>query len=466
MAAAVGVLLLAFSGRYGYHRDELYFLEAGRHLAWGYPDQPPLTPLLARLMDLLVPGSVAALRLPSTLSAAAVAFLAGLIAHDLGARRAGQIVAAVATGLTGFVLGTGHLLSTATSSLLGWTVCTFLLVRLLTGRAGLRGWILLGLVAGVTAQANVLVLFLVAALGVAVLLVGPRSLLRTRGPYVAIAILLAIVAPYLLWQADHGWPQAEIGRDIAEGGSGTSEARWAFLPLQLVQVGPWLAPIWLTGLVRLWRTRPLRVLAAAYLVLTVVFIVLGGKPYYLAGLYPVLLAAGAQPVVDRARRWMVPAMLVASLPVLAFVLPVLPARQAGAVIAVNYDAGETIGWPAYVERIATAYRTMPAGTVILAGNYGEAGAVDRYGPGLGLPPAYSGHNGYGAWGPPPGEPESVLAVGIDRARLGELFTDVRPLGRLRSSVGVENDEDGARIYACTGPRLAWDRLWPRIVHLG
>lgn len=466
VAAVVGLVLLAYSGRYGYHRDELYFLEAGRHLAWGYPDQPPLTPLLARLADLVAPGSLVVLRLPSTLSAAAVVVLAGLIARDLGARRNGQVVAAAATAMSGFVLATGHLLSTATTAFLGGTVVTFLLVRVLSGLGGTRTWVAAGLVAGITLQANPITLGLLAAFGLAVLLVGPRSLFREPGPYLALGIALVLVAPYLLWQADHGWPQLDVARGIADGDSGTSEPRSLLVPLQVLQVGPWLAPFWVLGLVRLLRDARLRTLGVTYLVLLVLVLALGGKPYYLSALYPMLIAAGAQPLLDRVRRWVVPAFLVLSTPALVFTLPVLPVRDAGIAVAVNSDVGETIGWPQLVDQVAAVYRTLPEGTAVLAGNYGLAGAVDRFGPDRGLPPAYSGHNGYAAWGPPPATTTTVLAVGIDPARLAADFAEVREAGVLRSAYGTDNDEDGTRLYVCSGPRASWADLWPGFERTG
>ena len=466
LAGAVGLLLLLTSGRYGYHRDELYFLAAGKHLAWGYPDQPPLTPLLARLMSSLAPGWLVVLRLPSTLSAACVVLLAGLLARELGARRSGQALAAAATALSGVVLATGHLLSTTTTGLLGWTVVTLLLLRLLRG-GDRRGWLLLGLVAGVSMLANVLLAFLLLAVLVGVLLVGPRDVLRQPWPWLGGLLAAALVSPYLVWQARHGWPQLDVASSIAGGGSGTSEPRALFLPMQLLMVGPWLTPLWVVGLVVLWRDARLRCLAVAYAVLCAVFVATGGKPYYVAGLYPLLVAAGSQPLVDRARhRFLVPALLVLSTPVLVVVLPLLPVRSAGAVVGMNYDAGETIGWPGYVAQIAAVHGTLPAGTVVLTSNYGEAGAVDRYGPAQGLPHAFSGHNGYGLWGPPPAGTTSVLAVGIPAAELQTAFADVRPAGRLRNSAGVDDDEQGAPLFVCTGPRRPWDRLWPALLHVG
>jgi hypothetical protein len=315
-------------------------------------------------------------------------------------------------------------------------------------------------------QANVLMAFLLVGLCLGIATVGPRAVLRSPWPWAAAAVAVLLGLPYLLWQAGHGWPQLDVARGIAHGRSGSSSSRVAFLPLLLLEVGPWLLPIWALGLHRLWRDRTLRAFAAASGGLLVLFVVTGGKPYYLAGLLPLLLAAGAQPLLDatRGRRWVAPALLVLSTPALVFTLPVLPVRSASIAVAVNHDTGETIGWPQFADRVAAAYRRLPPGAAILTGNYGEAGAVDRYGADLHLPRAYSGHNGYAEWGAPPGS-VPVLAIGVDPDLLERACGDVRTVGRLESADGIDNDENGTTLRYCV-PRSDWRGLWPAFEHLG
>lgn len=450
VASATGLVLLLLSGGYGYHRDELYFLQAGRHLDWGYPDQPPLTPLLARAMSSIAPHSLVLLRLPSTLSAAAVVLLGGLLAERLGANRSGQLLAATATALCGFVLGAGHLLSTATTSLLGWVLISYLVVRLLQG-ADRKLWLLVGVVGGITFQANVLVAFLLLAVAVSSAAVGPRS----RGPWIAGAIAFVIGLPYLVWQWRHGWPQLDVARDIAAGGSGSSVPRALLVPFFVLQVGPFLLPLWVVGLRRILRHPQLRALGLTFLLLAVVFAVTGGKPYYLGGLVPLLLAAGAQPVVDRTRRWVPAALLALSTPALLFTLPVLPAASSGWVLAANPDSGETIGWPSFVQQVQAV---VPPGAVIVTGNYGEAGALLRFG----HERVYSGHNGFGLWAVPPGSTDA-LTVGVDQHLLARDCSRVLDVGRIH--MPVDNDENGTALRTCT-PRRPWAELWKGFRHLG
>jgi len=464
-ALLLAALLIAFSGRYGYHRDELYFLACGRHLAWGYPDQPPLVPVIARLMSAIAPASLVVLRLPSAVAAAALVVLTGLIARELGAQRAAQALAAVCVAVAPLATGAGHLLSTTTFGLPAWALASWLIVRILrTGND--RLWLAAGLVTGVALLDSDLIAFLLFAVVVGLAIVGPRRPFGSPWLYAGGAIALVLWAPYLAWQAAHGWPQLAIARSIASGGSGTSAPRWELLPFQLVLVGLYLSPVWVAGLVRLLRGEALRwcrALGVAFVVLLVVFTVTGGKPYYLGGMVPLLFAAGDQPAVDWARRgraWLRAGLLTAgaaltlvtTIPVTLPVVPVARVHTTG-LVALNYDAGEMIGWPAYVRQIAAVYRSLPAAqrsaAIVLGSNYGESGAVDHFGPADGLPPAYGVHNGYWYWGPPPSSATVAVAVGFDRGTLTPVCGMLRLAAHLNNHLGVQDDEQGAPVWVCS-----------------
>ncbi len=475
VSVAVAALLLAFAGRYGYHRDELYFLRAGRELAFGYVDQPPLTPLLARAMDELFPGSLAGLRLPSALAAGLLVLVTGLIARELGGGRTAQLLAAASMAVSSVLLIVGHLLSTTTPDLLAWATLSWLLVRAL--RDGGPVWVVTGAVAGVALQNKVQPAFLLAAVVLGVLAVGPRSALRSPWPWLGGLLALAVWAPNLVWQAANGWPQVELAEAIAGGSSGTSEPWYLFVPFQLVLVSPLLVPVWVAGWWRLARDPALRTwrsLAVAYVVVALLFLLTGGKPYYLAGFYPVLLAAGATPVVAwtrrgarRVRSGLVVAALALSLLIDGAIgLPVVPVERLAdtPIPDVNYDAGETVGWPRLAARVREARDRVDGRVVVLTGNYGQAGAVDRFAPDLA--PAYSGHNSYWTWGPPPEDADTVIAVGIDRERLVAWFGDVEDAGRVDNGVGLDNDEQGTPILVATDRRLPWSEIWPQLRRLG
>jgi hypothetical protein len=256
-----------------------------------------------------------------------------------------------------------------------------------------------------------------------------------------------------------------------------------FIPAQVVYVGLAALPIWVAGLVRLARNpaaRPFRWIAIAYGLLFAWSLVSAGKPYYISGLYVPLIGAGAVATegwLSRRRgrfpsyRALLVAIVVLALPGIVIALPVLPANTLHdtKLQKTNYDLGEQIGWPRMVGQIAAAYHSLPAGqrrhAVVFTSNYGEAGAIDRYGPADGLPTAYSGHNSFWFWGPPPGRrAPAVVAVGLPRGYLHRFFDRAFLVGRLSNGLGVSDDEQHAPIVICHGQKQPWSVIWPRLRH--
>jgi 4-amino-4-deoxy-L-arabinose transferase-like glycosyltransferase len=488
-AGAVSAVLVAFASGYGYHRDELYFLAAAQNLDWAYADQGPITPLIARAMTELAPDSLTLLRLPSAVAAGVTVLLTGLLARELEASRRAQLIAAACAGVAAVVLFTGHLLSTSTFDLLAWTALSWLAVRAIRTRDD-RLWLVAGVVLGLGLLNKPLPAFLALGMLAGVAIAGPRRLLRNPYVWSGAAIALALWSPWIVWQADHGWPQIDVSEEIAAGESTSSESWWAIVPFQVLLVSPLLAPIWIAGLVRLFRDpsiREFRFLAWAWLVLAVVFMASGGKPYYLAGLLPALIGAGAAPAdrwVERGEQRARKAALIGAVAISGVIgavisLPILPAENADPVIALNEDVGETIGWPEFATTVAGVYRALPnrERAVILAGNYGEAGAIDRYGPDLGLPPAHSGHNAYGDWGPPPGRNGPVIVVGLGggeslpaspgaSADREAPLRDCEVAARIDNDAGVDNQEQGRDVLVCDRPRRPWSQIWAAFRHLG
>ncbi|HEX8054306.1 MAG TPA: glycosyltransferase family 39 protein [Thermoleophilaceae bacterium] len=447
-------------------------MEAGRHLAWGYVDQGPLTPLLARAMTELSEGSLTVLRVPSALMCAGMVLLTGMLARELGGTRRAELIAAGCTAVGVVFLTTGHLLSTTTFDLLVWIAVTYLAVRAVR-RGEERLWPVAGVVLGLGLLNKPLPAFLAAGLLAGVAIAGPRRLIRSPWVWAGAAIALVMWMPWLVWQADHGWPQAEVSRAIAEGGSTSSEPRWAIVPFQFLLVSPPLAPVWIAGLVRLFRDpvlRDLRFFAWTWVALAIAFMATGGKPYYLAGLLPLLLAAGAGAVdgwLERgrrgARRVALGAAFALSVAIgVPIALPVLPVEDIEPVLAANDDVGNTVGWPGFVDQVAAVYRRVP-GAVILTSNYGQAGAIDRYGPDLRLPRAYSGHNAYHEWGPPPDRGGLVIVIGeVER----EGFRGCTLAHRIETVADLDTEERGTEVWTCRGTARPWSELWPELERFG
>ncbi|MEU4430104.1 glycosyltransferase family 39 protein [Nocardia rhamnosiphila] len=475
VAGVFAVLLAGCADRYGYHRDEMYFLAAGRRLDWGYADQPPLVPLLARAMAAIDAHSLVVLRLPAIVAATAVIVCTGWAARELGGSRAAQTLAAAAAASSALLLGGGHQLGTVIFDLAVWSAVVVTVLRLLRPESDRRWWLLAGVLAGIGLQNKTLLALPLLVLACAFLLLGPRKLFVTRYFPVALAIAAVIWAPNLWWQMRNGLPQLEMSRAIAGGSSGTSDGPAAFVLLQFGLMGPLMVVLWGAGLWWLARQQRCRAFALTYVLLFVAYLTAGGKAYYLGGMYPVLLAAGATALVPaltrtRARLAATAAVVALNAAVSAVLfLPVLPvaALRDSPILALNYDAGETVGWPRFADRIAEARARSAPDAEILTANYGEAAAIERFGAPYDLPVPRSGHNAYWWWGPP-ADARPILTVGLTRAEVARFCADSAPesAGRIDNGLGIDNDEQGAAMYVCRTVRAPWAQLWPAQRQLG
>jgi len=401
---ALGVHLV-LTQPYGYFRDELYYLVAGRRLDWGYVDFPPLVAWLAALLAHTLGVSLPALHLLPALAHATLVVLSGLMARDVGGGRLAQGLAAGATLLAPTFLLTGSLFTMDPFDQLWWALAAYLTLRLLRDGHP-RLWLLLGLVVGLGLLTKLTMLAFAGALLVGVLLSPGRALLRGRWPWLATLVALLGLLPYALWNATHGWPTLEFYHNYTRD---TPPA--LFVSLQLVSMHPLLAPLWLAGLWYYLRSpsgHPYRALGWAYLVLLVVFAASASKFYFLAPAYPMLYAAGArwwEPRLHRGwgrRLWPAYAGLVAlSGAVIGLVL--LPALPLPTYVRLTdgglpQPIGDRVGWPELLATVARVDHRLPpverTHARILAINYGEAAAVDILGPAYGLSRAVSGHNTY------------------------------------------------------------------------
>jgi 4-amino-4-deoxy-L-arabinose transferase-like glycosyltransferase len=466
----VAAVLLAFAPRYGFHRDELYFMANADHPAWGYVDHPPVTPLLGWLSQQMFGDSLFGLRVVPALVAAGVVVAAGAVATELGGGRTAAAVAAWATASTATVLALGHMLTTPTVDVLVWTTAIWVLCRIVRTHDG-RWFLLLGAIVGVGLLNKFTVLLAVASFGAALAMLPQRRVLATPWILAGAALAAAMWSPNLWWQATHGWPVFELSAGVADE---ATENRILAIPFQALFLGLPIATAVTVGWWRQLRGRALRdtrFISLGFVLLLALVIVSGGKPYYAAGALPALTAVATVELVDWIRRHL---RLVASLIALngavtaLLVLPILPATIVvdSPASAVNPEPLEMIGWPQFVDRIADEYERIDDGTrtaVILTGNYGEAGAIDRFGPDRGLPPAYSGHNSYADFRQPPGSAGPVLVVGY-RAP-GAFLVGCRELDPIVMPDDVDNEEQGAPLWRCDAPSRPWHELWPDIRHI-
>ncbi len=478
----VFAVLMALSARYGFHRDELYFLDCARHLQASYVDQPVLTPLLAWVSLKLFGVSLPGLRVWPALAAWATVVVCGLTAREFGGGRRAQLLAAVAAATMPALLAIDHLAGPTAFDVLAWAGLALIVARI--GRTGdTRWWLAAGLVLGLgLANKHSVGLFAVALLAGA-LLSGGRRLVLNRWFAAGAAIAAAFTIPDIWWQAQHQWATIAMTRVLNQENGGVGNiGNWVIG--QLIMVALVMIWVWVAGLLFLWRSeRPAwRALAWAYGLLFVFFaLTTGAKIYYLAGAYVYLLAAGAVAVdgwlaARRGRmRDLMLATAVSAAVALPLVLPVLPAAGIGWTYKVNQALAESIGWPQLTGTVRTVWASLPpsqrASAVIFTADYGEAGAINELGSRMGLPAAVSGHNTYWWWGP--GNPRATTVVAVApgpvnvtgyAAYLRQFFTGVRVAATLSNPYGIHNQEWGGHVYVCTGPRHPWAQLWPRLRH--
>ena len=484
-AGAVTAVLLVVAGRYGFHRDEYYFVVTGQHPAWSAPDNPMLVPYLAAGWYWLVGGHLWAFWVLPALAAGGYVLLGGLIAREIGSGRRHQVAAAAAVALTGIVLAVGHLFETTTFDMVVTAAALWMLIRALADdRRRWAPWIVFGVLTGVAMEIKIMAAPVMACCLVGVLIFGPRRRLADPRPWVAGAIALVLAAPNLLWQANHGWPMAAIAAGIAGGASTSSTPRAALLPTMLLEIGPIVGVVLIVGVVRALRA-PLRRdglgwLAAGFLIFVVLMLVTGGKAYYPAGFYPALMAVGAGSVLDWSlrRRWRrILAVSLISISIVVTASLTLPLFRVGSVlfrvgVGPNPDMAETVGWDQYVKTVADVARSLPTDqrghTIVAASNYGEAGSLylaRQAGGAEGqvLPPVYSGSNAFWYWGPPPESATAAIVVGdVPPEQLSRYFSSCTLRARLSSPPGVDNDEAGAAVRYCTGRTASWAVLWPQV----
>ena len=482
VAAAAFGAELAVGARYGYVRDELYFLASGHHLALGGVDQPELTPVLARLDEILTGNKLIGLRALPALALAAMVLCTASIARVLGAGRRGQLIAALATACCAEYLGAMHELTTTVPDFVCWTVALLLVSRLLAS-GDPRWWLPVGGAAGIGMTAKWNIGFLVAGL-----LLGfactpaARPLLRSRYLALGASVFAVLAAPDFAWQAAHGWPNLAVFHALQQD---AWQNRLMYWPGQVLYTSIVLAPLWVRGAA--WALRSARYRPVGIAAVTVICLqfVLGGKTYYPGGVYTFLFAAGAASLTmvslttvslatgalaTRPVRRRV-ALYCAAAVICSFIsLPVLPAAALARFPAqkINYDLGEEIGWPSEVGLLAGVWHSLPASermhTTLLAGNYGEAGAAERYDASFGLPQVYSGANNFWLWGPPPASDTAAVAINVDPALLRREFAHVTQVAVYHNGLNVADDEEGATIYLATGLRGTWATAWPTFKH--
>ena len=471
IAAVQLAIHLALNGAYGLHTDELYYIISGRHPALGYVDYPPVTPLLARLNTSIFGVSPWTLRLFPAVTSAATVLLTGVCARELGANRSLSALASLVALVSPYLLAT-WLFQTVEFDEVLWQLAILLLLRILRTQTG-RLFPVLGLVLGVGLETKSTILALCIAVAATVLISSDlRPMLRTRYPWIALAIVVGCVMPNLVWQAANGFPTltyvASHRSDIAQSG-GTG----AFIELFILLVGPLLLPLWIAGLALLIsdvRFRPLM----ALVVIPIVLFLPDGKAYYPAPAVPFVLAAGCVAVGRLAsptgRRWAVGLVLAGGILESAIlspiILPLVPASSMHrlGIDKLNPDFANTVGWQTMTDQVAFVYNGLPpeqrANTAIVTSIDGQAGAIDIYGGAEHLPEAISPHLNFWYWKPATLNPSTLVTVGYSPGDLGFLCGSIRRAATVTIPNAINNLNQGTPILVCTDLRESLNAAWP------
>jgi hypothetical protein len=499
VAAAKLLVHLVTTGRFGYSYfvDELYYLACARHLAWGFVDMPPLFPAIVAALHAVLGDSLLAVRLLPALAGAALVLMTGLMARDLGGRRFAQGIAALAVLVAPIWLALHSIDTMNALEQLFWTGCAWIVLRIVRDDRP-QLWLLFGAVAGVGMLDKHSMAFFAVAVAAAVLLTRERRALRSPWLWLGAVLSGLIFLPNLVWVVQHHFPHFEMLANVKREGRDVSLGPLPFLAQQVLLMNPLTLPLWLGGLAWLLfdrEGRRYRVLGIAWLGVMAEMLLLDGRPYYPAPAYPMLLAAGSVGLegwlaAPLWRRWRTVQPVYAGLLALSGAVlaplftPLLPPetliRYSRAIgmsqpRIENHRLGplpqlmaDRFGWKEMAEEVARIYRSLPpadrARAAIFGQNYGQAGAIDLFGPALGLPPAISGHLSYYLWGPRGYTGDVMIVLDDERPTLERLFRSVELAGHVHHPYSMPYEHFD--VFVCRGPRQSLAALWPRIKRFG
>ncbi len=486
------LLHLLLGGRYGYFRDELYFLDCGRHLDWGYVDHAPMVALMARF-GLLLGGSLHAIRLLPALAGAATVVIAMGITRELAGRSFAQAMAGLCVLLAPVYLGTDSILSMNALEPVLWMSAAWVLIRILrTGNP--RLWLWFGVLTGLGLETKHSTVFFGMAIVAGLLLTRHWRQFATPWPWIGGAVAFALFLPNIIWQVRHHFPTLELLENIKNSDKNVVLGPVQYFVQQWILLHPVVSLVWLIGLgwLLVGGGTKYRPLGYSYLVLLSTFVALKGKNYYLAPIYPMLLAAGAVVIENRLdrvrtphrRMWaqaaVVAMIIVAAVPIAPIALPLLPPEKFVAYSQAMHVSppktethhqgqlpqlfGDQFGWEELVREVARIYHDLPpdeqARAAIFANNYGEAGAINQFGPRYGLPRAISAHQNYYFWGPQGATGEVMIVLQDDRETLERICASVEEAGYHYHPWGM--GEENGPIFVCRGLKPPLPEMWPRL----
>jgi len=420
------ILLIIFSGNYGWFRDEYYYIEVSKHLDWGYVDMQPLSALILAVSRVLFGDLIFGIKIFSYLAGSVIVFISGLIAKELNGSKFAQIFTAFIVIFSGTVLGVSSYFSMNSFDILLSTLMFYFLIRL-KKKNNVKLWLIIGLLFGLGLQNKLTFLFLGFGLVVGIVLTKNRRHLKSKEIWIGAAIAFIIFLPNIIWQAANNFPTLEFMRNAAAyKNKPMSIAEFALN--SLLELNPGYSLFILTGIYFLFFNKHGKVFSIIGWIFVSVFLVFvfnNGKPYYMGVLFPVILAAGvigADFLIEKYLRPFVRTVLIilvlpSVIAVTPFAIPVLDVEAFigfSETLGIKPESGERselgllpqfyadrFGWEEMVQKVASAYNKLSEEekkeALIFGQNYGEAGAVNFYRNKCNLPQAISAHNNYWIW---------------------------------------------------------------------
>jgi hypothetical protein len=485
VAGGAALVHILFAGRYDFFRNELYFIICGRHPDFGYVDQPPIIPLISAGTQLFG-ENLWLLRLPAVIAAVCLILLTTAFCRLLGGGKIAAMVAAIAAGVAPLLVALTNNLGTSTFEPLAWTGVAYLVARAVLENDR-RALVWAGVLVGVALETKYGILIWLIGLAIGVLVSSNRRILSFAELWLGVGMAFVIALPNLLWQAAHNWPFLELVHNDTSSGRNLTGTPLEFGLNQFLLLNPFLAPLWLAGLIAPFlgtRLRTARFLAIAFICSLAVILLTHGKDYYLAGAYPALFATGAvacERLVPWLRAIWLTAIIASSLVLAPIMLPILdppilarylvithlapkPSETPGIGAPLTQLFSDEVGWRILEQQVAGVYRSLSpedqAHATIITMDYGEAAALDFFGPKDHLPAALCGQNQYYLWGTHGSDGNLILHVNGDLRRWSRVCAESRIVGHFGAPYVMPYENDRP-IILCRGTPVPLTEVWYR-----
>ena len=484
------LLLLLFAGNYGLFRDEYYYLECSKHLSFGYVDQPPLSILILAVSRTLFGESILGIRVFAYIAGSVTVFVSGLLARELGGSKFAQSLTAITVLFCGVILGTSGYYSMNVFDVLFSGLLFYYIIKLIN-RDDPKIWYTIGILFGIALQNKLTPLFIAFGLAAGLLLTKERKHFLRKEIYLGALIALLIFLPHIIWQIANGFPTIEFMRNAAMH-KNQHMSILEFSKNASFELNPGFVIFIITAFYFFFFNeagKRYKIIGVLFAAVFLVFVFNNGKPYYMGVLYTVMLAAGsvgADILITRfLKYWVRPILLLLMLPSIILVTPfAVPVLKVDSFINFSEFVGlkpgvgerseqgilpqfyaDRFGWKEMVSKTAEVYNRLSPEekkkAVIIAQNYGEAGAVDYFGKEYGLQKVYSFHNSYWLWGPPSDwEGGIAIVMGLNKEYCGEFFEEVELAAVHQNKYGMPYEN--LKIFLCRKTKMSVNKIWERV----